>query len=281
MQRQVAIFLSALVWHACLCGYYLELNTSYSYFRGSPDGSWNGNQGIVFAAHGEATLTECFNVQLGGSYGAYNWDGRGNLVFGNSKRVEEIAFLTTGFTSSFSPFRLGLVYDHLFTAHFGIYNRDPSIDQLRFKASYALASEEWGIWGTNYLSTAHEHALGIPVRFRSISQINFFWSHCFENGSKSTLWVGAPYRRGLHHKYPGRAIAGFALRAPLTCRLLVDGSGAYMWARKSQGARQSRNYIAALTLGLTYTFGNLDPCQSPYLPLATPSTFFIDTNMND
>ena len=282
MKRQVATLFVALLWHTTLAALYLEVNASYDYFRGAPDGTWNGNNGALIALNGAIELTECADFQLGGSFGAYNWDGRGNLVFRNSKKVEEIGFLTTGLTFFRSPFTAGILYDHLFTSHFGLYNLSPSIDQLRFQAGYEFCAEEVGIWGTTALNTSHKHALGVPIRFRAISQINLFWSHRFQNCAKTTLWIGLPYRKGLkpHHKTPGRAIAGFAVRVPLNDRLFIEGYGSYLWARSAHGVKQSRNYGASLALGITYAFFCPDPCAGTYMPIANHSNFYVDTNAN-
>jgi hypothetical protein len=266
-----------------LSSYCLEVNGSYDYFRGLPDGSWNGNNGALIGVNGGMNLFDCTTVQLGGSFGLYNWDGRGNLVFHNPKAPEEIGFITAGLATSWYGFSGGLVYDRMFTHHFSIYDLSPSIDQLRFQISYPYCSEEFGIWGTVDLSRSHKKALGLPIAFKAIGQMNLFWSHLFQNCAKTTVWAGLPYRTSLrfHHKIPGTFIAGFSFRVPLCSQLYLDGNGSYMAARKSHGVSQSRNYGANICVGITYLFSSDECCfDQPFMPIANHSNFFVDINHN-
>lgn len=265
-----------------LSAYTIEANASYDYFRGAPDGSWNGNTGAFLALNANLDLFNCAAVQAGGSYGLYNWDGRGNLTFTNPKSTQQVAFVTAGVTASFQDINVGVVYDRLFSRHFGIYNLDPTFDQIRFQAGYNFTCDELGVWGTANLTTSHKYALGIPTDFRAISQINLFWSHLFETCAKTTLFVGLPYKDSLMypHKRQGNFTAGFSIRAPLTRHLLVDGYGSYMQAASHHGVAESRNYAACLTLGITYFFGGVTPTCSSYMPIANHSNFLVDTNIN-
>lgn len=287
MKKQVATILISFFWmQALLSGYSLEVNTSYDHFRGLPDGSWNGNDGALIAINSGISVYDCVGLQLGGSYGLYNWNGRGNLVLANPKQIEQIGFVTAGASSSFCNFNGGLVYDRLFTKYFGLYDVSPSVDQLRLQLGYSFCCDEVGIWATHDLTTAHENALGIPVSFRTIGQVNLFWSHLFYNCAKATLWIGTPYRNSLMFSggRAGTLIAGFSFRAPLTNCLFLDGNGSYMGARRSDGVVQSRNYGSSLCLGLTYIFGGNGCCEccdgTPYMSIANHSNFFVDTDAN-
>lgn len=285
MKKQFATFFIGLfLANASLTALCYELNTSYDYFRGIPDGSWNGNSGAFVAGNVGMGLYDCFAAQLGGSYGLYNWDGRENQVFKNSKALEHEAFLTVGVSSSINEFNLGLVYDRCWVKHFSIYDVEASFDQLRFQGGYQFCSEEVGLWGTARLTTAHKHALGVPVSFKAINQINAFWSHYFENCAMTTIWLGAPYGNSLrhHHKPAGVFTAGFAVRAPLTECLAIDAHGAYMRARHASGSEQSRNWGANICVGITYTFGDdCSCCGCSYMPVANNSNFFIDSSFNN
>lgn len=269
--------------HGLLAGYSLELNTCYDYFRGMPDGSWNGNNGALIGGNAGLCLFDYANLQAGGSYGLYNWDGRNNLVFSNPKIVEQIGFITVGISSSLCGWSAGLVYDRMISEHFGIYDVSLNLDQLRFQVGYSFCSEEFGVWGTGNLSNRQKDALGVPIRFKTIGQLNFFWSHFFQNCAQTTLWVGTPYQNSLMfpNKRAGKFTAGFSFRVPLTERFFLDGNGSYMAARKSSGSVQSRNYGANICLGLTYCF-NSGPagCDSPYMFIANHSNFFVDTDSN-
>ena len=285
MKKQFATLLTGIfLIHTTLSAFDLELNASYDYFRGLPDGSWNGNSGAFISANLGTCFYERIGAQLGASYGLYNWDGRENQVFQNPKKLEQQAFITAGIFSSWGQFNGGITYDRQFTRNFSIYSQNLSVDQLRFQAGYQFCREELGVWGTTNLTTSHKRALGIPVNFRAISQMNFFWSHYFENRALSTLWIGAPYTHSLRfpHKTAGVITAGFALRAPLGENLFVDGHGSYMRARKTTGATQSRNYDANVCVGITYVFGGR--CcnySATYMPVANNSNFLMDTNINN
>lgn len=285
MKKQFATLLTGIfLIQTSLFGYNLEVNTSYDYYRGLQDGSWNGNSGAFVLGNFGTDLYDCVGVQLGGSYGLYNWDGRQNLVFKNPKSIQQQAFVTAGVSSSLCQFNAGVAYDRQFTKHFSIYDLSPSIDQLRFQGGYQFCSDEIGVWGTVNLTTCHKKALGVPVSFRAISQMNLFWSHFFQNCAMSTLWIGAPYTHSLRypHKTAGVVTAGFSVRAPLGDCLFVDAHGSYMRARKTSGATQSRNYDANVCVGITYLFGG--KCSnycSTYMPVANNSNFLSDININN
>lgn len=284
MKRHVATFLmSFLCMRALLSGYSLEMNASYDYFRDIPDGSWNGNNGALIAANSSFSFYDYATLQAGGSYGLYNWDGRGNLVFANPKKLQQIAFVTAGAASSFNCWNAGVVYDRLFTRHYSLVDQSPSIDQLRFQIGYVWCFEEFGFWGTYGLETAHKNAFGIPVNFKAISQANLFWTHYFANAAQTTVWIGMPYRHSL--MFPngkaGNLITGFSIRVPLTDRLFLDGNGSYMFARSSPGVTQSNNYHANISIGITFNFTSCcDWCESAYMSIANHSNFFLDTDIN-
>lgn len=279
LSRTLALLLSA---HLSLAAYFFEANTSYDYFRGIPDGSWNGNSGALVSLNAADCYFDGICFQLGGSFGIYNWDGRENLVFKNAKNPLYEGFLTAGGTWQSDDYTFGLVYDRIFTNHFGIYDTSPSFDQLRFHAGYQLCYETFGVFGTCHLSTSHKKALGIPVAFRAIDQMNLFWGHTFDNSAKTLLWLGAPYRKSLRfpNKTAGVLTAGVALRAPLTDNLYFDGHGSYMRARNAHGSEQSRNYAASVCIGITYS---LDPCEGEnffVMPVANNANFLVDSNHN-
>lgn len=277
------LFTSFFCTHTLIHGYSLDVGASYDYFRNLPDGSWNGNSGAVISANGSVFLSDCFGVQLGGSYGGYNWNGRGNVVFENPNKIQQIGFFTAGAYSTWGNLNAGAVYDRLFTGNFSIFNQSPSIDQARFQVGYLFCNNEIGVWGTHYLSTKHETALGLPVSFRAINQVSAFWSYYFQNNAKTTVWLGAPYENSL--RFPGSSagyfICGFALRAPLCRGLFLDGYGSYMSAKHDgkHQHNQNRNYGASVSVGITYSF-NAGCGESPYMPIANHSNFFVDINRN-
>ena len=164
------VFLSFFWMHGLLAGYSLELNTCYDYFRGMPDGSWNGNNGALIGGNAGLCLFDYANLQAGGSYGLYNWDGRNNLVFSNPKIVEQIGFITVGISSSLCGWSAGLVYDRMISEHFGIYDVSLNLDQLRFQVGYSFCSEEFGVWGTGNISNRQKDTV------RSAHSLQNDWS---------------------------------------------------------------------------------------------------------
>lgn len=277
------LLVSFLCIKATVFSYCLEFNTSYDYFRGIPDGSWNGNTGALIGVNGAFSYLDCYKLQLGGSWGLYNWEGRGNLVFKNPKKVEQIGFITVAGTQCCDSWNAGWAYDRIFTNHFSIYDLNPSVDQFRLQYGYLLCSDEIGFWGTIDMSRSHKHALGVPITFKAIGQANLFWTHFFENCAKTSIWLGLPYRKSLRfpHGKAGNFIAGFSFRVPLTCELLLEGYGSYMVARSTHGVDESRNYGANICIGITYLFGDefcWDDC--PYMPLANHSNFMVESSMS-
>lgn len=260
------------------------------FFRSLPDGSWAGNSGAFASlnlALGTSKEHYGFGGQLGGSYGLYDWDGRGSNITENTKAFQQQAFITGGLfrmAPDCSGFNAGLVYDLMFNKKFGVFALDPLIGQLRGQLGYLIqGGNEVGLWSTVDTQTSHKETSQIPVRFRAICQANLFWSHYFKNNAQTMVWVGTPYRRGLMYT-SGRAgnyIVGASFRAPLTSTLSIVGHGAYMGSHGNPAILKSRNYAANICFGLNYSFGNCKTEQRPYLPLADNSNFLVDTNLNE
>lgn len=255
-------------------------------FRSLPDGSWGGNMGAYLALNLGIAFPKQqygFGFQSGGSYGIYDWDGRGST---NTKSLQQESFITFGITRqtpSLSGWNSGLVYDWQANAHSGVFGLSPSMGQLRSQVGYLFkGGNEFGIWGT-YNTGTTKHSLGaLTVAFRAISQVNLFWKHQFHNQGSICFWAGTPYRKGLMFS-SGRAgtyIVGASFKAPLTGALSVEGHGVYMGARSDPAYVESQNYAANVSLGLSYTFGGKRVGTKPYLPLANNSNFLVDTNIN-
>lgn len=284
MKNQFATLLISFFWiPLSLLALNFEISSSHDYFRGLPDGSWNGNYGCCLSGNAATDIYEHLNAQIGASFGLYNWDGRENLVFTNTKSIQLQSFITAGLFYLSEHLNAGLLYDHQFTKHFGVYDLDPHVDQLRFQGGYSQCGvDEVGLWGTVQLSSSRKEALGVPISFRAISQINLFWTHFFENSATTSVWIGTPYTNSLMfpHKRAGSLISGLSLHAPLTDRLFIDGHGVYMKSRSS-GEEQTRNYAANLCISITYLFG--ERCSkygTSYMPVANNSNFLMDTNLN-
>jgi hypothetical protein len=279
MKKIFATFLALM----SLNGAGMEVTASYDYFRGLPEGNWNGNTGIYLAGNMGVPVLNCVEFQAGTSFGIYNWEGRSNIVFHDDQNSTYQGYATTGFVYRENQYTLGVVYDYLYTNHFGIYDLSPSLMQVRGKLGYKLGSTELGVWATTPLNTSEKSPHGIETRFRAVSQANVYLTQKFSKTAQGTFWIGTPYESGLmsHHTQKGNIIAGFNGRALLCAGWLLDVHGSYMTAHKHDKGCAGKNYAASLTVGVTYRFG--DRCQelySTWLPLADNSQFLIDTNGN-
>lgn len=270
-----------------------EVGIAYDAFRGPAEGTWNGNAGGVIGANFGASLWNGIGVQAGGSYGVYDWSGRGPLGGNRSGSVQQQGFLTGGLfykTPCASGFQGGAVVDWMFNKNFGVFGLDPSIGQVRFQAGYLFCcSDEVGVLGTANIDTAHKSAFHIPVSFRAIGQVSLFYRHLFQNCSEAMVWAGIPYRKSLMFsgKRAGKYLLGASFRAPLTSCLSVEGHGVYMAPEGSRSVHRFRNDGVNVSIGLSYAFGlgSCDSCElweaRPYMPVANNSNFLVDTSLND
>jgi hypothetical protein len=260
------------------------------YFRSLPEGSWAGNSGALASlnlAIGIPKENYGFGAQLGGSYGLYDWNERGSTTTENSKALQQQGFITLGLfrvTPYCSGFNAGIVYDWMLNKKFGAFASNPNLGQLRGQFGYLIkGGNEVGVWSAISTQTSHKKISEIPVRFRSISQVNAYWIHYFKNFGHIMLWAGTPYRRGLMYS-SGRAgnyIFGASFRAPLTRALSIIGYGSYMGSRGGSAFQESSNYASNVCFGLNYSFGGCKAGQRPYLSLANNSNFMVDTNLNE
>lgn len=273
--------------------FYGEANISYDHFRGVPDGTWNGNNGVVAGVNFGISAFDVVGIQAGGSYGIYDWYGRGPVGPGSSGNVQQQGFLTGGIsyeTPCCSGFQGGVVVDWMFNKNFSVFALDPNFGQLRLQAGYLFdGTDELGLWGTIDLGTAHKEAFEIPIRYRAISQINLFWRHFFDNCAETMVWVGLPYKESLmfHGKRAGQYIVGGSFRVPLIGSLSIEGRGMYMGPTSNRSSTRFPNDNVNISIGLTYAFGTAAGCccnawhTRPYMPIANNSNFLVDSNENN
>ena len=267
-----------------------DATLSYDYFRSLPDGSWEGNTGGVASLNFAIPLPyfSCYGLgfELGGSWGVYDWPGRGSSLAGSLRGVQQQEFLTVGLfsrTPEASGLNAFIAYDWMFNQNFGVFALDTHFSQIRFEASYLFCcSDEIGVWGTAHTDTSHRTAVIFPVAFRAIDQVSLFWKHLFDNCAETNLWFGVPYSKGLMFSRPGEYLIGASFRAPLTPSWRVEGRGMYMAAYHSASTSMSKNYAANICIGINYSFGVCDDyCQMhPYIPIANNSNFIADTSLN-
>lgn len=263
-----------------------EIGLALDTYHSLPDGSWGGNMGALAnmnLAYCLPAQQEGFGIQLGGSYGLYDWDGRGST---NSSALQQEAFLSVGLfrmTPCESGVNAGLVYDWQFNKQSGVFGLDPVIAQLRGQLGYLFrGGNEVGVWSAYSTRTDVRYFNGLPVKFRAISQVSAYWRHVFHNLGEIMLWAGTPYQKGLmyYSGRPGNFIAGASFKAPLTRRLSVVGQGVYMTPASSSVYYQSMNYGANVNIGISYAFGGEKAGSKPYLPVANNSNMIVDTSLS-
>ncbi len=268
------------------CPIEIDLTLALDDFRGIYDGSWNGSFGALSALNITIPIPQNFSAQVAGSYGLYDWAGRASTPFKNSKTYQQQGFITIAAswqTPKSYGWNAGAAYDWMLNKNFGLFAVDPFFDQVRGQFGYVFkGGNELGAWASYGIQTAHKQSQNIPLQFRGISQVNLFWSHYFKSHGYGMLWVGTPYRRGLHYESgrAGRFIVGAQFSVPVTHSLSIDGHGSYMGARDGSGVEPSKNYGANLYIGLTYAVGKRRIAKSSYMTLANNTNFMADTNQN-
>ncbi|MBM3198583.1 MAG: hypothetical protein FJZ58_04945, partial [Chlamydiae bacterium] len=73
-----------------------DMTLALDSFRSLPDGSWGGNMGAYLGLNLAVVIPKQnlgFGAQIGGSYGLYDFDGRGST---NTKSLQQEAFITFG-----------------------------------------------------------------------------------------------------------------------------------------------------------------------------------------
>lgn len=274
------------IFYESACPFEVDLTLALDDFRGIYSGSWQNAFGGVAALNINIPLPCSFSTQLAGSYGLYDWAGRSSTPFKNSKSFQQQGFTTVAAswqTPESYGWNVGFAYDWMLNKNFGMFAVNPCFDQVRGQFGYIFkGGNELGAWGSYGIQTDHATSQNLPLRFRGISQVNLFWAHYFKSHGYGMLWVGTPYRRGLHYKSgrAGRFIVGAQFSIPVTNSLSIEGHGSFMDPRDGSGVVPAKNYGANLYFGLTYSFGKRRIAKSPYMTPANNSNFMADTNQN-
>lgn len=275
---------------ADFCIPYTEVGVGYDYFRSLPEGDWEGNTGALASINTSMPAPYLcdygIGIQAGGSYGVYDWSGRGSSPSGRQTNAQQQVFTTAAIfrrTPCCSGINVGLAYDWMWNKYFSVFGLQSSFSQLRVQGGYVVdQTDEYGVWGTLDVHTSHRHSQGIPVSFRAISQVNLYWEHRYENCAKTMVWVGLPYKRSLMYSSgrAGKYILGASFHAPLSCRWSIDGHASYMRGHSAPGALKQRNYAANLCLELKWAFGDTECGFEPYMPIGNNSNFISDMSVN-
>lgn len=270
-----------------------ELSLAYDGFRGISDGSWNGNTGAVAAANFSYAPVHWCSVQLGGSYGLYDWAGRGPVAERPSGSVQQQGFVTAGAIADQVccwPVRAAVAFDLMLNKNFGVFALNPNLGQMRLEAGYLWQDcHEFGLWGTVNVNTDKKRTYQIPVSFRAVSQVSLYWRYLFQCQAESMVWIGWPYRKSLMFpsKRAGEVLVGGSVRVPLSDCLDLEARGLYLAQSGNAAVPRYRTYGATICLGISYTFGlGSSGCcafERPRsrLSMANNSNFLVDTTLND
>ena len=267
---------------------------SYELWRNLPDGNQrpNGNngmtQGVNFGAPVPWLSEFGIGVQLGVSYGAFNFVGD----------TEQQTFVTAGFfrrSDAERPVNFGVVQDWMIAEGYGAYGQSFMLGQLRAQVAYAFsARDEVGFQGSIRDNQANKFdpVTGAALQYRAISQGSLFWHHKFGPGrSDLWLWTGVPsaYRLGgTTTPAAGNAfndfetnIYGFRTETPFTDRVKVFSF--FQGLRPTGGA--STHALYNFQIGLSfYPLRNsrsrtvAGQAWTPLMPVANNGTFLTDTN---
>jgi len=157
----------------------VDISLALDNFRSLPEGSWEGNTGGFGSLNFKAALPRAFFIQLGGSYGVYDWAGRTSTPFKNPKELQQQGFITGAVSREapeYSGVNFGIAYDGMWNKSFGVFATDPYLGQVRAQLGYLFkGGNELGAWGTVNVLTSHEESEQIPLKFHAVCQANLFW----------------------------------------------------------------------------------------------------------
>ena len=260
----------------------------FNNFRGIPDGSWGGNDGVIGAVEGFIGVDldwSSLGLQAGGSYGVYDWNGRGNTSAQNQTEVQQQGIITAAAYIGGSE-RKGLVagfaYDIMLNARYGIFALDPLVDQMRLKIGYSFCGRnQIGAWGSYYVQTERKTFDGMNLVFRAINQVSAYYSHFFLNDSHITLWGGGTYGPSLMFDKdpPGRYLFGGEATVVLDKYWSITGYGSYMAPHIGTTLQDVSNN--ASNVGILVTFSIGEKGNRAAMTMGNNSNFLIDTNINE
>jgi hypothetical protein len=246
-------------------------------------GGWGNNFGYRLGANtGFALLSDSpIRGQLGASYGAYDLKGE---VRPHPMAVEQQLFLTGGLNRRSNVcngdrIAWGLVFDYMHDNHWGRFDSNVNLGQLRGLISYAWdEANEFGVWGA--FRAQSDLAIVNPpfptATIRAQDQVNAFWHHNWVNGGDLYGYVGMA-------DSPADWVFGVSGQVPLSSRLAIFGQTHYIPADVASGPAFNQE-IWNISVGLVYFFGNksaastVSGCQGlPLLSVADNGTFGVQS----
>ncbi len=264
-----------------------EIGLGYDSFKNLAGGNWEGNTGTFISLNSGYLFSclcsdeEVIGLQLGGSYGIYNWNDRLLGDYHDQDLIYQQGFLTAGFfkkTIRNKEFNCGIVFDAMWNKNYGLLAQNPFLMQIRYQCGYVYNDcHEFGFWGAAKLDKTLEkrHAW---VYYRSLSQFHAFWKRTFCNQAEAMIWAGIPLDKHIVYSddLSGIFILGGSFKAPLNSRLDIEGHANYMHGNQYGDHRE---YAANVCIELKWSFGQESKCSAPYLPVANNSNFMIDSSI--
>lgn len=267
--------------------------TNFESWRGISDGSFQNNNGIRTGLNVGSTIGDSLvGWQLGGSYGAYDFNGRQSAPDEASAQQEQF-FITTGFfrrAGNGSNWSGGLVYDMMINDNWGVFSDEPYLTQWRGQMAYALsACNEIGVWGTmrDRGDSQVSNLFGGTTRYRAVEQYNLFWHHNYECGADSWIWMGVVNDDDSLAATGGTYdwTLGGRFIAPMTDYWALTGDLQYVNPSSPTGPIAAREDAWFVSFGLVYFPGGAarnrsvaGRCSIPYMPVANNGNFVVDSN---
>lgn len=276
------------IWYdSCSCnkgwgGYIISYGEG---FRGPADGTFGGNGGGATGVNlGRQIGDSLWGLQLGGSYGGYDWRGR---TSGNEANVQQSQlFFTGGFykkAACESRGTFGMFYDMMVNDNFGSGSDEPFLTQFRFYLGRAVNEQnEIGFW-TNL---ADRNANQAGRTYRAVNTYNLYLNHKFCGGAQSFSWIGATQGVRIPNAGGGSLYSlwfGNYTIIPITARLAGYTSVMYAIPSSANGVAAARDETYAVQAGIVFYPQRNSRSKSisgqgwmPFAPLASNNNFLVD-----
>jgi hypothetical protein len=268
-------------------------------WRGVSDGLTNNNGAFAGANMGipiPKLKDYGFGLQLGATYGVYDWMGRATNGMDEANQSQQQLFVTSGVfhrADENCGWSGGFVHDWMINDNFGTLSMEPSLGQWRAQVGYALSGKnEVGVWAAwrNYGRTQDYFTSELPITYEPIGQVNLFWHHKIStDGADTWLWLGVPTQTRINRAFAGvlnDVTFGAAVQAPMSDSLALAGNFQYAKAAASQGVLGSLEDSFDLSLSLVFYPGRCAKSQTvagrswmPLLPVANNGSFMVDRNL--
>jgi hypothetical protein len=255
----------------------LEFTTGIDAFKGPLDlDNQNGNFGIRFGINGGFALhpSSGYGIQAGTT--EVLSDFHGTRFTGATIRAQN--FTTVGIFQRHPLIAPNLSWGFAFDWLHDRYYSSMDMTQWRIKFAYDWdCCQEFGLWATiggrGHYATIGSPGVGLSTEhFKPISQGNFYYRRYWENGAKTSCWIGMAEK-------PTEVILGTDAQIPLTDRIALTGEVSYFLPTASGPSGQEEE-MWNVSIGVVITPGRLGNHGRPeqfdaFFPVANNGTFGI------